>query len=346
MKNALTYMTRACPRHCDYCDIATSKPIKNELNATEWKEAFNILHNMGVDFNLILGNEAWLLGDDLIDIMNQNQVPFAMYTTAPVTLFYNFKHRFFSGPIDNLSCGIDYSYKYLAEKKVSGDWMNDMEKKSYDGWHALMHTKAYYPHVDTQGNITIHRQNIDQLETIVQELFDFKVFTGINFIHWNSDGQFDFFPEKRELRSLTFKWWDYPKLVHTFKRILSKTHSIQHPEILPTTYRDVHMVSNMRWHCKGDPYGGPTIDADGSLRCCGYRKGDEAPKFSVFDLLTDEAHWKEAVRYDALNCPGCSWSYPRMYEYWKRAPDFAKKVFTNHAGKHIPEELWSKRMVE
>ena len=347
MKNALTYITRACPRNCEYCDIATSHPLDNELNPTEWKEAFSILHNIGVSFNLILGNEAWLLGDDLIDIMNQNQVPFAMYTTAPQLIFRAYREAYFEGPIDNLSCGIDYPASYLNKIPIIN--MNQMERKSHDGWKALYWTRTEYPYLDTQGNITIHRKNYKALPLIVHELAYIGVFSGVNFIHWNKDGKYDFFPSAEELEGFLFSPQDMVELLSIFQRTLKQPHTIQHPEILPTDGDSIIQLSTMSWHCGGNPYGGPTIDADGSLRCCGYRKGTVTPDFSIFDLSDPRQlpNWKSAVYHDAMACPGCSWSYPRMFAYWKyNDPDFGKKVFTKHAGKHIPEKKWSDRRTE
>ena len=349
MKNALTYITKACPRNCDYCDIASSRPLADELKVGQWIDAFKILKEIGVTFNLILGNESWLLGERLIQIMEHNRVPYAMYSTAPVNLFDKWHEKYFDGPIDNLSCGIDYPLSYLLMRaSTEGVTMNDTENKSLDGWLALLKTRFKYPHIDTQGNITVHRQNYMMLPLTVAELKRFGIFTGINFIHYNKDGEFDFFPSKKELDDFLFKSTKhFINLNNILHQVLSSDHLIQHPEILDIQKGNLKYLTNMEWHCGGDPYGGPTIEADGSLRCCGYRKGKHTPTFNIFDLPKMKDVWREAVFTDAKNCPGCSWSYPRMYHYWiGRDPQFAQKVFTKHAGKHIPEDQWSDRRVE
>ena len=348
MKCALTFITKACPRNCLYCDVSSTKPLADELTVGQWIDAFKILKEVGVTFNLILGNESWLLGDSLLQIMEHNEVPFAMYTTAPPKLFDKYHERFFTGPIDNLSCGIDYPFSYLLQKQKK---LNDIEEKSLDGWLALMKTRIKYPYVDTQGMITIHRQNYDLLYQTVKELKRFGIFTGLNFIHYNKDTMYDFFPSMKDLRNFLFTSKKHrDNLYHVMKETLAiKDHLIQQPEVFTFERESLDYLLDMRWHCAGVPYGGPTIQSDGSLRCCGYRSGTRTPKFSIFDLTSKGSlqDWRLAVYDDAMQCPGCSWSFPRMYHYWNAMDHkFGEKIFTKHAGNHIPEDKWSSREVE
>jgi hypothetical protein len=323
-----------------------------ELQVGQWIDAFKILKEIGVTFNLILGNESWLLGDRLIQIMEHNRVPYAMYTTAPEKLFDKYHEKFFTGPIDNLSCGVDYPLSYLLMRSstTSGD-MTDIENKSLDGWLALLKTRFKYPYVDTQGMITIHRQNYMMLPLAVKELKRFGIFTGLNFIHYNKDGNFDFFPGKKVLEDFLFQSKKHrDNLYRVMQETLNiKGHLIQQPEVFTFERDSLDYFLDMKWHCGGSPYGGPTIQSDGSLRCCGYRRGDRTPIYSIFDLTSKgaERDWRLAVYDDAMECPGCSWSYPRMYHYWNSMDHkFGEKIFTKHAGKHIPEDQWSERKVE
>ena len=162
--NALTYLTRQCPRNCLYCDL--NKKMKGELKAEYWVDAFNILHELNIEFNLILGNETWAYGNDLIEIIKHNKVPYALYTTCPRHLFLKHWNRFFLSGIDNLSCGIDYSLDYVANNRPK----NDMEKKSLDSWRGLLTTRLWYPSVDCQGTITVNKLNYTQLPKIVSAL--------------------------------------------------------------------------------------------------------------------------------------------------------------------------------
>jgi MoaA/NifB/PqqE/SkfB family radical SAM enzyme len=333
MKNALTYLTRKCPRKCDYCRLRDSNLKNPELKKEQWVGALSILKDLGVDFNLILGNETWLLGEDLLYIMERNQTPFALYTTCPENLFEKYRDLFFSSVIDNLSCGVDYPLSYLEKL---GYLSNDMEKKSYTAWKGLLWTREHYPNVDTHGTITINRSNKLLVLKTLEELTKYGIFTAINFIHWDKGG-FDFFPPRSEIEDLMLDPTYIPE------GILQSPGLLQNPQMF--TKENIHLLIQMGWHCLGDPYGGPTIDADGSLRCCGYRAGERTSKLTIFDLPNNLDLWKRSVSLDCFDCPGCGWSFPWQYKFWE-GQKFANQVFIKHAGKHIKEELWSKRKLE
>jgi hypothetical protein len=167
---------------------------------------------------------------------------------------------------------------------------------------------------------------------MVQQLTALGAFSNINFIHWNKGGRFDFFADLEFMEPMLFTSMDYPEIRKTLNKVLEDPGLLQNPEMLDV---DVNVLANMGWHCKGDPYGGPTVDADSTLRCCGYRKGSKTPKFTIFDLPEKTEEWKKAVYLDAMDCPGCSWSCPWMYHYWKKNdPVMGSKVFKVHAIKN------------
>lgn len=338
MMNSLTYLTRRCPRKCGYCALRDAKDLGPELTTTQWCKAFQILKEIGVDFNLILGNETWLLGYDLLLILKENKVPYALYTTAPEPLWSKYRNAFFeSGVIDNLSCGMDYPIiKGIYEE-------DDSYHKSVDAWKAFKWIKEYHPNVDTQGNITAHKKNLKLLPLLVDQLSELGIFVGMNFIHWNSDGNFDFFPPKEDIKELLFTEEDFPEVVSVLNRIIQNPGRLQTVEVLQIIASNPKFLL-MGWHCQGNPYGGPSIDADGSLRVCGYRRGTRTTKFSIFDLPEKFLEWQEAVYLDAMECPGCNWAYPIMFHYWDTTDvAFGRKVFERHAGRHIDESKWSKR---
>lgn len=343
MLNALTYLTRKCPRACDYCAIRDAKDVGPQLTAEQWILALKILEDLGVDFNLILGNETWLLGANLVEIMTHNKVPYALYTTCPEPLFSQHRDSVFK-VVDNLSCGVDWPLSYLEKKD---ELIEDSERKSLDAWRGFHWGKSNHPEMDTHGTITLHRKNLRFLPEIIDGLSDWGVFSAVNFLHWNSDGNFDFFPKKEELSDFAFP--DDPEFVDmakdVFAKVLERPGLLQNPEILTAP---VEKMMSMGWHCNGDPYGGPTIDADGTLRLCGYRKGKETPKFTIFDLPRNLGAWREAVKTDAIDCPGCAWSYPWLYHYYQSIGDttLGQAVFNRHAGKHIPKEKWARRRLE
>ena len=341
MINSLTYLTRRCPRKCGYCALRDAKGIGPELTIDQWKEVFFILHTLGVNFNLILGNETWLLGEGIISLLKDNKVPYALYTTCPEPLWSKYKNTFFeSGIVDNLSCGIDYPVDIPKNHPSRRD---DSYKKSVSAWEGFVWYKHHYPMMDCQGTITVHRLNYTFAPRLVRALSKLDVFVGINFIHWNKDNGFDFFPNKEELKDLLFTKNDMPKLRRVLDSILATPGLLQNPEFLK---QDVEVLTEHGWHCGGNPYGGPSIDSDGTLRVCGYRRGRRCSQLSIFDLPNRIDDWREAVYKDAYDCPGCAWSYPWMYHYWNTQDvELGKKVFAQHAGMHIPKNKWSGRNV-
>jgi len=325
LKNSVIYLTRACPRKCSYCGIINPVGLGTELGAEEWEDALEITRILGVDFNLFLGNEPWLLGSDLLRVLLSSNTSYGLYTSCFKSLFDRYKEMFFRFGIKNFSCGVDYPSDILSRGVYSSD--AQMVAKAIDAWAGLRWVRTNFPEVETHATITINNSNYLWLEEIVDELSDLGVFSNINGVHYNKDGGYDFFSD--EAYGLTLKKQDYSKLGRIFNRILETRGLVQNMEML---LMGIDKFIEMGWHCNGDPYGGPTIDSDGSLRCCGYRKGTRTCNLSIFDLPKLESFWTESVYKDAMDCPGCSWSCSWMYHYWKDKDEmFGEKVFANHA---------------
>jgi MoaA/NifB/PqqE/SkfB family radical SAM enzyme len=326
MKNSVIYLTRKCPRNCRYCSIRDGKGIGKQLDVEQWKRAFNILQEIGVDFNLILGNEPWLLGRGLLEIVNYTGVPYAVYTSCNLNLFNNHKDDFFKNGLNNFSAGLDYPpyTKYMDLSNVSKDEL----EKSYDAWATFIYLSKNHPEVEKHATVTVSKNNFRFLPKIISNLDKLGVYSNINFVHWDKDNSFDFFPGKDEMQSYIIKPEEYDELRNVLDEVKQNGILVQNRQMLDM---DVNRLVEMEWHCKGDPYGGPTIDADGSLRVCGYRKGERTSKFNIFDLPKYGEQWEQAVYEDAMDCPGCSWSCPWMYQYWNNLdPNTGTEVFTKH----------------
>jgi hypothetical protein len=313
-----------------------------EMSATKWKRAWDILKEMGITFNLILGNEPWVMGRNLIKIMENNEIPFAMYTSCNPVLYASFHKEFFDSFLDNFSCAVDYSKEAL--QAIPTSHMNDMEKKAENAWRLLRSVKEDHPTVDCQGQITIHAKNVYQVPYIVRDLSAMNVFVGVNLIHAATDEQTDFAPPAEEISDLLFGKGDEIILREVFDEVKATPGNL----VMNCDYLDydTKMLIGKNFHCQGNPYGGPTIDADGSLRCCGYRKGRFTSKMNIFDLPKGIDDWKENLYYDAMECKGCSWGYMLLYHKLLEDPEWGKKVLINHAIKTVEESKWSKRKIE
>lgn len=324
MRNSVIYLTRRCVYDCDYCGIVdNTKKRKDELSLVEWQQAFGILERMGVEFNLVLGNEPWLLGPELPEIMNSTDIPYALYTTCQETLWKKYHKLYFvDRTINNLSIGVDIPDSE-AQKNAE-----DSLKKSWNAWDAFKWVKENAPYVDTHATITVHRQNFRTIPKVISELDALGVYSNINFIHWNKDGKYDFFGRTERLQHLLFSPEDYPEIREVLDTVLDNNEMLQNPEML---HQDVERLATMGWHCGGSPYDGPTLNADGSLRVCGYRQGERTSKFSIFDLPQKEEEWLKAVYDDAMECPGCMWSCSWMYNHWKQVnPEKGEDIFIKH----------------
>jgi len=213
----------------------------------------------------------------------------------------------------------------------------DEYMKAYNAHKAFSATRLLFPDVDCQGTITISKKNIFHIIETINELSAMGVDVGLNFVHANMDGGYDFFPSPEYLEAYLFSadWWSE---IRNLGEELSKLkyHRVQNMadtiDLCRNSYESVG-CTNTCWHCMGDPYGGPSVDADGSLRCCGYRKGELTSQMSIFDLTTTEKiqEWKNRVYQDSQKCPGCTWSYPRLFARYRDNETAGKQVFTNHA---------------
>ncbi len=327
MKNAVTILTRRCPHNCRYCAIRDEGKVREELTVPQWNRAWDILREMGVEFNTILGNEPWLLGSKLIDIVCHNDISYAVYTSCYAPLFRKYRDILLH-KIDNLSCGVDWPLSYLERKQGR---LDATERKSRDAWIALKWTRKHYPEVRCYGNITICKNNVQFVPEIVSDLDRIGVFAEVNPIHWNKDGGYDFCAAKEEVSDLLFS--DTEEDTKLLQDVLNEVVIAGSKHFRSLEYLEEVSASTMirlDWKCLGDPYGGPTIDSDGSLRVCGYRRGKRTPTFSIFDLPSKEAAWREAVYEDAMECPGCAWGCAWGYQYWKtRDESMGSRVFSH-----------------
>ncbi|MFA7115490.1 MAG: radical SAM protein [Candidatus Omnitrophota bacterium] len=353
LRQTCIYLTRICPYRCNYCNLCHSNLAKPEMSTEKWLEALRILKKNGISFNLFLGNETWLFKQDLIRIIKETPIPYAMYTSCNPNVFRKYADEMFSNGLDSLSCGCD---------TIQTEWkdrQNDEERKAFYALQAFLYTRQKYPNVDCQATCTIGGSNVHEVASLVNNFSHIiKMFVGLNYIHANTDGGFDFFPEIAKMRDTgtlldsQYKFALLGRLHDELYLMLHKhgDHRVQNLEDflnIPLVFGKTG-VTNDLWHCNGNPYGGPTIDADGSLRLCGYRKGTTVSEMSIFDLDSKDgwSEWQRRVKADSAQCPGCVWSYPRLYASLLKNPEFAKKVFNNHAIASLPESEWSTRVVE
>ena len=321
------YLTRHCPMDCKYCAIRKTT-LKRELTYREWIKAFEVLKKLGVEFNLILGNEVLLLGDDLVKIvryLNEKKMSYAMYSTCPAGLFDKVKEPLIKAKLKNLSCGFDS----LKRKDSIGI-------KSRRGLKAMIEMKKRIKGLDTQGTITLSKINLNEVVNLFKTLTKNDIWGAVNSIHWDKDGKYDFFPPKKYLKDFIIKdKKKFKEVCEELKRLtLAGKIKIQNPPEYFDALKKYGL--NMGWHCK-EPYI-INVDADGHLRLCGYRRGEEVTKFTIFDLADKKKfeEYKKVWRKESKKCPGCFWSYWWMAENFIKTNQrkYGKGVFKKHKSKY------------
>jgi len=325
------YLTRKCPMNCAYCSIRDNKLQRSELSLEEWKKAFLNLKSLGVEFHLILGNEALALGKDFVELVKfwgEHNISYAVYSTCPEPLFSELKQDLLDAGLKNLSFGFDTFY---------GD--DSIGVKSRRGFEKVSEMKKMgLP--DFQGTITLSNRNINEVEELLSKLTAEGIWGAVNSIHWNKDGKYDFFPVKEKIKEFILEdKKDEVKLV--MDRIKEKTISGEYKIQNPPEYFDdfSKYAYNMGWHCKTPKI--ITVDSDGSLRVCAYRKGDTCSNHNVLNLNSESLkEYQKSWSEDSKQCPGCFWSYWWMAEWSteQNKEEFGKKMFQDHASQFYKEK--------
>lgn len=269
------------------------------MSIKEWVLCFEILKKMDNSFCLILGNEPWMEMDKLLTVNPNHYIPTSVYTGCFPYLVDTYLKEYLK-KFNNISCGIDYPLLHVGQGEAS-------MVKSRDAWRMIKLVREISPKLELHATVTIHKKNIHYLLETIDDLIKNNCYIGLNLIHYNKDGDFDFCGDKTVLKDLIFTKKDFPELISILKEVpgnsLIQSYTyiqdiIKHPEYI-----------DMGWHCKGNP-GSITIDCDGSLRLCGYRKGKRTSAFTIFDLPTKMKAWHQAIYEDSKDCPGCIWFCP------------------------------------
>lgn len=339
------FLTRKCTQRCYYCRIVESPQFDRDMTVDEWKRAFTALKQRGVKFHLILGNEP-LLYDGIVELMdwltNVDGTPYAFYTTSPAHLHQTLAPQLVEAGLMNASCGvdrfpIDVEEIGLLKRDAAGDDFFVQRKASlgYDGllWYQEHGVR------DIHATITISRQNHRYVLPLIKYLNEQGMWVAINTLHWDIDGGFDFFPPRAALEHDMLTADEMRQLAEEIKDAQQRGEiALQNPP----GYMDAMAEHGKQhsWHCsKPVIY---SVDPDGTMRCCGYRRGAESPGIHVFDLETDEgdaAYW-QTWRNDSAACPGCLWSYwwqaeDQLTPAATEGDDFGHRFFQYHANEYF-----------
>lgn len=345
------FLTRACPMKCSYCGIVNS-PLRDKiLRGKQWPLVFETLDKLGITFNLILGNEVLYLGDDLVELvaMMKGGTPYALYTTAPAELWEPLKQPLIDAGLQNLSMGCDYpSRAWDFEEELWGK-LPDAEQriKSKRAYETLKWAKEQgVP--DTQATATLTRRNIAMVEEIAFELSEFGIWTAVNPVHYDKDGRaftdgFDFFPPYEAISDLIVQSpWEMRRAIDAVKRARDYGGAL--------VFNDAAALDLMveffdtSWHCTRPNV--MTVDPDGRMRVCGYRRGRRCNEMSILEFVEDpEAatlKWLDAWKRDMLECPGCFWVMWVSAEAQDiKGAEESQRYFGQHGAERVDKEKWA-----
>ena len=351
---SVQFVTRACPLSCSYCNIVKS-PLTRKPIQDDWPKVYEILDKLGVTFNLILGNEPLVLGENLVDLVDymRGGTPYALYSTAPEPLWSKWRDKLVRAGLSNISTGVDYPRDHLSNLITFTDDSQFKASTSFElfQWALDAGVKA------CQGTATLQSSNVDIVEQIAYDLTDIGVWFGVNPIHWDkgwtpgtnkkiSDlSGFDFFPPEHMIEDelLTGKTFQVHSAIDRLKdaRDNHGAKVFNGDDQLDSMAEFVPHGNT--WHCTRPTT--ITVDPDGHLRVCGYRRGEECNKISIYDFEEDAVgttqRWLKAWYTDMVKCEGCAWSYWSETELRDDQDALTSAQYWGaHGDEHFAEDQW------
>lgn len=346
------FLTRACPLECSYCNIIKSPLGRRPLTkGSDWIRIFSILDSMGVTFNLILGNEPLVLGKELVEFVSfmRGGTPYALYTTTPEPMWSKWKDALLRAGLHGISCGIDYP-KSWWNRDVSDDIKYQIikSKSSYESmlWVLDRGAKA------CQGTATITSKNLALLPEVAMDLTESGIWFACNPVHWDSEFKegdnkreldkfgYDFFPPKKYIQGVTLdnKKGEIEEAITgiRYARDVLGANVFNEDEQLDDFAE--FCPNGNDWHCTKPNI--MSVDPDGYMRVCGYRKGKRCNQISIFDFETAPIEttqkWLDAWYRDMLECPGCMWT---MWNSAERHDEVGERDSIDYFGRHGNELL-------
>lgn len=310
------FLNRACPRSCYQCGIADNS--RTSMSPSDWCRAIdNLIETFGATFFLCLGTEPLLLKDGFVQIVShlkRRGVEAAWYTTSPEPMFSKYRDHLLNAGIDNWSSGIDWLPQW-------GPLDPETDKKIKDSLAGLQYM-AEVGGIRTHVQTTIHAKNLTRIPELAAFVFRLipNVEYAINFVEWRKDHTFDFFSppeqmgdmlwkgnfsEREAVREIMQQVWEVAKYWTSRGRRF-----YNHLGYLQNAHKH---YDKLDVHCQGQI--GPSVDADGTMRLCGYNTGTEVNKINVLDLSPERrGEFMNAWTTDLWKCSGCHWSCFRLPE--------------------------------
>lgn len=309
------FLRRWCPRQCAYCK---AKDVRGEriLKAEEWLRFFRWAQDQGFKFHLCLGNEP-LAYPDLIPLVKgwkEMGLRYTLYSTFPTPFYERLREPLVEAGVESLSCGVD-----LPPSAAESLDLGSISAKARRGLEALLWFKEHgVPGL--LALITFHRLNYRHVLDLARFVNRLGLKCSINPVEWSHDGQHDFFGTREELGDYAFRPEDESEVRRVLLELADAAESgeidVQPP---PDLFRWwAGRIVDLKCKCRRPSI--LSIEEDGSLRLCAYRRGEAMPRYSIFDLMDGKVsltQLEDVWRRDWQNCPGCCWAFWFMIDYYE-----------------------------
>ena len=288
VRQACFYLTRKCNLNCSYCKVPKQKV--NELSLAMIYEALHILKRyVDPEFLVLFGGEPFVHPhiNEIVDKVNELGFEYTLIT---------------NGTIDNEA--VIRKLRGLTLSIDRPDLAYSTDERAKTNWAMLKKYKGIVP--DLVANVTVSKENINNLKRIVDQLNDLDIWTIFGLVHSTR------YPAARALfRSYCPHLLLSRAECKKFRAILANTkrrHNTEMYGVLAPVFGH-----SGTWHCSANPRNPEymTINSDGNMLACNDYPGVTTPLHTIFDLPKDGIRsWFQACRSDREQCQlGCFYNH-------------------------------------
>lgn len=296
--NAGIRLTRRCNMKCMYCNIQNTD--REELSYDKWKEAINIIKDLGATEIVILGGEPTLYPKiiELVDyISNQLKMTCNLTTNA----FDNFEiaAQLLNIGLNSLGVSID---NLELKKSIS-------PLKSKNGLKLIDYLVQNCENPSITNYTVLNKNNVNTIVDLIKYMNDKGVYTYILPFHWGNEGTFDHRKNNEKFAFTSDE--DFKLYSQAIDKIIElKNSGVRIKNSTEFLEMSKKHIKKLNWKCSG--LSELRIDSDGKLVCCCDKIGNVNSSFTIFDLKNNLEQFFLAREEDANICKGCLW--PSSFE--------------------------------
>jgi len=314
MFETITWLTtNKCGMKCKYCNFINRGKEAESNKVMDTLKMFASWPNYKDRFICLLGGDVLSLPNvvDFVLLMNKLELPYGFQTSA-----YSDELMGSVAPyLNNLSISVDGNYSDKSRLAKQNNGLKWAER-----------TRKINPNLDVHATITIDKDNIYLVSSLVEMLTQLKIWAEITFVHWKKKN-FDLVPEKEIMNCLG----EEDKKIIEFtgeylKRKKKKGYLIHSSDYYLS---NLHHVPNLDWRCSAPR--NCVVETDLSMRLCLHCPGNRVRSWSVLDLKPE--NWLKFLSDWRLDqeemCPNCFWDCQFEID---QIPDNMIADWFNHKG--------------